>query len=142
MLQIRPSTQSQFWVQASPWKHYFTSFSGIRDTAANSQYADGQRQRVFQLKGVKTLQEATIMTPFDPRVHYDMVDFWKSSGCEFVTITITPVTCGEDPQPLGSRTIIIPDAQFTSLNFGAVDRTSGAPSTIEMTFVMDNFTYN
>lgn len=142
MLQIRPSTQSQFWVQASPWSHYFTSFSGIRDTAANSQYADGVRQRVFQLKGVKTLQEATISTPFDPRVHYDMVDFWKSHGCEFVTITVTPVTCGEDPQPLGSRTIIIPDAQFTSLSFGQVDRTSGAPSTIEMTFVMDNFTYN
>jgi len=100
------------------------------------------RQRVFQLKGVKTLQEATISTPFDPNVHYNMVDFWKSHGCEFVTITVTPVTCGENPQPLGSRTIIIPDAQFTSLSFGQVDRTSGTPSTIEMTFVMDNFTYN
>jgi hypothetical protein len=141
MLQIRPSTQSQFWVQATPWSHYFTSFSGIQDTAATSQYADGIRQRVYQLKGVKTLREATISTPFDPRVHFDIVDFWKSHGCEYVGITITPVTCGEDPRPLGSRTIQIPDAQFTALSFGQVDRTSGNPSTIEMTFVMDNFLF-
>lgn len=142
MIQIRPSTLSQFWVQASPWTHYFTSFSGITDTAATSQYADGMRQRVKQLKGIRTLREATISTPFDPRIHFDIVDFWKTSGCEFSTVTITPVTCGEDPQQLGSRTIIIPDAQFTSVTFGAVDRTSGNPSTIEITFVMDNFTYN
>jgi hypothetical protein len=141
MLKIRPSTQSQFWVQATPWAHFFTSFTGIRDTAATSQYADGITQRVFQLKGVKTLQEATIATPFDPQIHFDMVDFWKAHGCEFVTIFITPVTCGEDPRPLGSRRIIIPDAQFTSLNFGQVDRTSGVPSTIEMTFVMDSFQF-
>lgn len=141
MFQIRPSTQSQFHVQASPWAHYFTSFSGIRDTATTSQYADGQRQRVYNLKSVKTLQEMTIATPFDPIQHADIVDFWKSHGCEFITVAITPVTCGEDPRPLGSRQIFLPDAQLTSLNFGAVDRTSGNPSTIELTLVSDNFTY-
>ena len=142
MQQVRPSTQAQYWVQASPWSHYFTSFTGIRDTASTSQYADGIRQRIYQLKGPKTLAEATLSTPFDPLVHFDMVDFWKQHGCEFITVQVTPVTCGENPQPLGSRTIIVPDAQFTSLTFGQVDRTSGNPSTIEMTFVMDNFTFN
>ena len=72
----------------------------------------------------------------------DVVDFWKSHGCEFITVQITPVTCGEDPQPLGTRTIILPDAQLTSLNFGQVDRSSGNPSTIEITFVSDNFLYS
>lgn len=141
MLQIRPSTQSQFWVTASPWSHYFTSFSGIRDTAATGNYSDGVRQRVYNLKGVKTLAEMTISTPFDPVIHTDIVDFWKSHGCEFITVTVSPVTCGEDPQPLGTRQIILPDAQLTSLNFGQVDRTSGNPSTIEITFVSDNFLY-
>jgi hypothetical protein len=141
MIQIRPSTQSQFHVQASPWAHYFTSFSGIRDTAATSQYADGVRQRVFNLKGAKTLAEMTISTPFDPIQHADIIDFWKSHGCEFITVTITPVTCGEDPQTLGNRVIILPDVQLTSVNFGAVDRTSGQPSTIEVTFVSDNYLY-
>lgn len=142
MIQVRPTTQSQYHVQASPFEHYFLSFSGIRDTAATSNYADGTRQRVFNLKGVKTLAEMTLSAAFDPLVHYDIVDFWKSHGCDFITLTITPVTCGEDPTPLGTRQIIVPDAQMTSLNFGQVDRTSGNPSTIELTFVGDNFTYN
>jgi hypothetical protein len=142
MIQIRPITQSQWWVQASPWAHYFTSFSGIKDTAATSSYADGVRQRVFNLKGTKTLAEMTIVTPFDPSVHYDIVDFWKSHGCDYITLNITPVTCGENPRPLGNRSIIIPDAQLTSVNFGQVDKTSGSPSTIEITMVGDNFTFN
>lgn len=141
MMQIKPSSQSQYYVQASPWQFYFTSFTGIKDTAAATSYPDGVRQRVYNVKGPKTLAEMTIASPFDPIQHYSIVDFWKSHGCEFVSLTITPVTCGEDPQPLGSRQIIIPDAQMTSLNFGQVDRTSGNPSTIEITFVGDNFLY-
>lgn len=142
MIQIRPATQSQFYIQASPFAHYFTSFNGIRDTAATSQYADGIRQRTFNLKGPKTLAEMTVSTPFDPVQHADVLDFWKSHGCDFITLTITPVTCGEDPQPLGTRTLIIPDAQLTSVNGFTIDRTSGQPSTLELTFVGDNFTYN
>jgi hypothetical protein len=84
----------------------------------------------------------TVTVPFDPEKHADIVDFWKAYGCEFVTLTITPVSCGEDPQPVGQRTITIPDAQMTSLNFGTADRTSSNVSTLELTFVMDTFTYN
>jgi len=142
MLSYKPITQSQYWVQASPFAHFFTTFTGIKDTAVVSQYSDGVRARMFQIKGPKTLSEATITCPFDPRKHNDIVDFWKNYGCEFVTIQITPVECGDDPQPIGNRTIVIPDAQFTALTFGAVDRTSGNTSTIELTFVMDTFTFN
>jgi hypothetical protein len=142
MFKIKPITQSQFWVQLGNFEFFFTSFSGIRDTAATSQYADGTSQRVFQLKGPKTLTEATISSPFDPVKHATLVDFWKNYGCEFTTVFITPVTCGDDPGRIpGSRQIIIPDAQLTSLNFGQVDRTSGNASTIEITFVMDTFQY-
>jgi hypothetical protein len=142
MLQIKPIVQSQFFVQASPFAHYFLSFSGIRDTAATSQYASGFTQRVYNLKGPKTLSECTVSAAWDPVQMADIVDYWKASTCDFLSLTITPVTCGENPQPLGTRTIIIPDAQMTSLNFGQVDRTSGNPSTIELTFVGDNFLYS
>jgi len=142
MLSYKPSTQSQFWIQASPFQHFFTNFSGIRDTSGTSQYADGIRGRIFNLKGPRTISEVTMSVPFDPLQHYDIVDFWKTYGCEFVTLTVTPVTCGEDPQPLGQRTITVPDAQMTSLNFGQADRTSSNPATIELTFVLDTFTYN
>jgi len=142
MLSYKISTQSQYWIQASPFQHYFTTFSGIRDTAGTSQYADGVRGRIFNLRGPRTLSEVTISTPFDPEKHADIIDFHKTYGCEFVSLTVTPVTCGEDPQPLGQRTITIPDAQLTSINFGQADRTSANPSTLELTFVLDTFTYN
>ena len=142
MIKIRPTTQSQYLVIASPWRHYFTSFSGIRDTSATAQYPDGQTQRIYQLKGPKTLAEFNLAAPFDPEVHYDIVDFWKKSSCDFITLTITPTTCGDDMAQRGTRTIIVPDAQMTSLNFGVVDRTSSNPSTIELTFVGDSFTFS
>jgi hypothetical protein len=141
MIQIRPVTQSQFLVSMSPFSHYFTSFSGIRDTAAASSYPDGVRQRIFQLRGPKTLAEATFSTPFDPEKHADIVDFWKSSSCDYISATVQPVTCSEDPQPLGSRTLIVLDAQMSSLNFGAVDKSSGNPSTLEITLICNDFTY-
>jgi hypothetical protein len=142
MISYKPITQSQFWIQASPFQHYFTNFSGIKDTAGTSQYADGIRARIFNIRGPRTLSEVTVSAPFDPEKHVDIVDFWKAYGCEFVTLTITPVSCGEDPQPIGQRTITIPDAQITSLSFGQADRTSTNVATIELTFVMDTFTYN
>lgn len=141
MITTRPISQSQWWVQASPWAHFFTQFSGIRDTAGTAQYPDGVRQRIFQLKGPRTLSEVTMTTPFDPERHADIVDFWKSENCEYISLVITPVTCGEDPQPF-DRTITVPDAQMSGLFFGQVDRTSGNPATIELTFVLDSFTYN
>lgn len=141
MIQIRPVTQSQFLVTMSPFQHYWTSFTGIKDTATASQYPDGVRQRIYQLRGPKALSEVTFTSPFDPEKHSDVVDFWKSSSCDFIAATVQPVTCGENPQPLGSRTLIIIDAQMTSLNFGQVDRSSGNPSTIETTLVFNDFTY-
>jgi hypothetical protein len=80
MLSYKPVTQSQFWIQASPFQHYFTNFSGIRDTAGTSQYADGVRGRIFNIRGPRTLSEVTVTVPFDPEKHADIVDFWKSDG--------------------------------------------------------------
>ena len=141
MIQIRPSTQSQFLVTCSLWQHYFLSFSGLRDTAATGNYADGVRQRIFQLKGPKTVSEFTISAAFDVIKHADILDAWKSLDCSFCAFTVTPVTCGEDPQPLGSRQLIMPDSQITSVNAFSVDRSSSNPSTIEITAVTDNWTY-
>jgi hypothetical protein len=142
MLRYKPVTQSQYWIQASPFQHYFTTFGGITDTSATTQYADGVRARIFQLKGPRTLSETTLTVPFDPEKHADVVDFWKNYGCSFITVTVTPVSCGEDPTPLGTRTITIPDAQITSLTFGEADRSSTNVSTLSITIVMDSFTYN
>jgi hypothetical protein len=143
MLQIRPITQSQYLVQASPWMSlYFTSFTGLSDTATTTQYADGVRQRIYNLRGPKVIKEMTLSTPFDPTKHDEIVDFWTTGNCDFITVSVTPVTCGENPQRLGSRQLLLLDAQLSSLTFGQVDRTSGNPSTLELTLVSDNFRFS
>ena len=142
MINIRPITQSQFLVKTSLIDDlYFTSFSGIRDTSATSQYAHGTQQRIYNLRGPKTLAEMTLSAPFDPQVHAALLDIWNSTdNCKYFTTTITPVTCGENPEKIG-REIVVYQSQLSSINFGQVDRTSGNPSTIEVTIVGDYFTY-
>lgn len=143
MIKYRPITQSQWWVQCASFSHYFTTFSGIKDTAGTSQYADGSNNRIYQLKGPRTLSEVTISTPFDPVRHADVVDFWKQSGCGFLTLTVTPIDCnGENPQRLtGARQIIMPEAQITAITFGQADKTSSNVSMLELNFVLDSFQY-
>lgn len=142
MLIYEPSTQSQFWVQTSAWDHYFTTFSGIKDQASTSQYPDGQIGRIFNLRGPRTVQPITLSVPFDPIRHADIVDMWKATQCDFQTIIVTPVTCGEYPEPLpGSRVLVIPDAQMTSLTFMNVDRSSANVAMMEIGFVANTYTY-
>lgn len=143
MIKYRPITQSQWWVQCASFSNYFTTFSGIKDTASTSQYADGSNNRIYQLKGPRTLSEVTISTPFDPVLHKNIIDTWKNTGCEFLTLTVTPIDCnGENPQRLaGSSQIIMPEAQLTSLTFGQADKTSSNVSMLELTFVLDSFQY-
>jgi hypothetical protein len=88
------------------------------------------------------IKEMTLSTPFDPTKHTDIVDFWTTGNCDFITVSVTPVTCGENPQRLGSRQLLLLDAQLSSLTFGQVDRTSGNPSTLELTLVSDNFRFS
>lgn len=142
MIKYRPVTQSQFWVQCASFSHYFTTFSGIKDTASTSQYSDGSTNRIYQLKGPRTLSEVTISTPFDPERHADIIDFWKQFGCEFLTLTVTPIDCSGTPARLpGARQIIMPESQLTSVSFGQVDKTSSNVSMLEMNFVLDSFQY-
>jgi hypothetical protein len=142
MIQIRPVTQSQFLLTLSPFGNtYWTSFSGLRDTAATSTYPDGTRQRIYQLKGPKTTAEATFSVPFDVEKHAEIIDFYKADTCSRLTASVVPVSCGENPQPLGSRTLFLLEAQITSLSGFETDRSSANPSILTLTLVYDDFTY-
>lgn len=145
MARIRPSTQAQFHVQTSlaSGEFYFTTFSGITDQAGTTTYADGQVGRIFQLRTAKTIQAFTISTPFDPIIHKPLVDAWLDYQCQPISITVTPVGCGESQSRLeNSPQLIINDAQVTSLKFLNVDRAANNVSMIELGFVADTYTYN
>lgn len=142
MIKYSPIPTSQWWVQTSAWSHYFTTFTGIQDEAQPMDYADGQTIRINKLVGPRNINPIQISCPFDPIQHADIVDFWKAYGCDFITITVTPVTCGEDPEPLpGGRTLVIPEAKMNGLQFAQVDRAQAQVSMIQASFVLNNYTY-
>lgn len=149
MIKYSPIPTSQWWVQTSAFSHYFTKFSGIQDQAQSVDYADGQSVRIQKLIGPRSIQPITLSTPFDPVLHADVIDFWRgyssdgtNSMCAFITVTITPVTCGETPEPLpGGRIIILPECKLNSVKFGEVDRSQPAVSMIELGFTVNDYSY-
>jgi hypothetical protein len=142
MIKYNPITQSQWWVQTSAWSHYFTKFTGIDDTADTSDYPDGQTARKYNLVGPRKIAPVSFSAPFDPILHADIVDYWKAYGCDFITIIVTPVTCGEDPQPLaGGRQLILPEVKLNKIKFAEVDRAQAQVSMIEIAAVVNTYTY-
>lgn len=139
---LTPVTNSQYLVEAPELgSYYFTSFSGIKDQAQTSTYADGSSSRIYQLKGPRQLQQFTLSVPFDPEQHRSVVEFWKNQPCKTVSITVTPVTCGDEPTAIGPK-ITITDAQLISLSFAQADRTSANVSMLELGFIANDFTYS
>jgi hypothetical protein len=142
MLSYSPIPTSQWWVQTSAWSHYFTTFSGISDQAQPIDFPDGQTIRIHKLVGPRNIGPLTLSCPFDPIAHGDIVDYWKAYSCDFLTIIATPVTCGEDPTPLqNTRVLTVPEAKMNGLTFAQVDRASAAVSMIQLSFVVNNYTY-
>lgn len=138
---IRPITNSQWKVSFSiaGSEYYFTTFSGVKDTAQTSTYADGQSSIIYNLRGPRQLQQMTLSTPFDPDVHRNLVTWWKEYTCEFVTLQIVPQDCNSNAL---DGTITVLDAQVTSISFAQVDRTSSNVSMLELGFVANEFIYD
>jgi hypothetical protein len=138
---IRPLTNSQWKVSFSiaGGDFYFTTFSGIKDNAQTSTYADGVSSIIYNLRGPRQLQSMTVSTPFDPDVHSPLISWWKEYDCQPITIQVQPVDCNS--QSIGSAITIL-DAQVTQINFANVDRSSSNVSMLELGFVANEFTYN
>lgn len=141
---IRPLTNSQYQVTLSTnagGPYFFTTFSGIKDNAQTSTYADGVSNIIYSLRGPRQLQQVTLSTPFSPKEHQGLIEWWKSYTCESVTIEIKVVNCNGEvrTQAKDGMTIKIYDAQITQLNFAQVDRTSSNVSMLELGFVCNYF---
>lgn len=139
---IRPVTNSQWKVSFSiaGGEFYFTTFSGIKDNAQTSTYADGQSSIIYNLRGPRQLQQMTLSTPFDPVIHAPIITWWKEYTCELLTIQVQPVDCNSEPLE-GAPPVNVLDAQVVQLNFAQVDRTSSNVSMLELGFVANEFTY-
>ena len=139
---LKPVTNSQWKVNISTIASdlYFTSFSGIKDQAQTSTYADGTTGRIYQVKGPRQLQQFTLSIPFDPEnpSMQALIAHWQTKPCEAVNILVTPVACGDQGEARG-QTININSAQMISLSYAQVDRTSSNVSMLELGFIADDF---
>ena len=138
---LRPLTKSQYEVSFSAlggptFTAVFTKFSGVKDQAEESKYANGTGNRIFHVVGPRTAEDVTLTAPYDPTVFKTLEQFWLDYNCQPITITVTPKDCtGGGAAPSGGQYILY-DCIFRSITTADVDRESGNVQTIETSFVV------
>ena len=138
---LRPLTKSQYEVSFSAlggptFTAVFTKFSGVKDQAEESKYANGTGNRIFHVVGPRTAEDVTLTAPYDPTVFKTLEQFWLDYNCQPITITVTPKDCtGSGAAPSGGQYILY-DCIFRSITTADVDRESGNVQTIETSFVV------
>jgi len=138
---LRPITKSQYEVSFSAlggptFTAVFTKFSGVKDQAEESKYANGTGNRIFHVVGPRTAEDVTLTAPYDPTVFKTLEQFWLAYNCQPITITVTPKDCTGGGAAAGGGQYILYDCIFRSITTADVDRESGNVQTIETSFVV------
>jgi hypothetical protein len=139
---LRPLTKSQYEVTFTAvggpsFIAVFTKFSGIKDSAEESKYANGTGNRLFHVIGPRTADNVTLNAPYDPSIFKTLEQFWLDYNCNPITVTITPRDCSGEGSAPGGGQYICYECQFLSLNTADVDRESGDVQEIEVEFTVN-----
>lgn len=139
---LRPLTKAQYVVSFSAlggptFTAVFTKFSGIKDAAEVSQYANGTGNRLYHVSGPRKADNVTLTGPYDPTIFKDLEQFWIDYNCNPVTITITPTDCIGEGGAVGGGQYICYECQFMHIMTADVDRESGNVQTIEVEFTVN-----
>lgn len=138
MALLKPITKAQYYVFTSGLEMYFNSFSGINDTAQSGSYANGTGNRIYKVTGPRELDDITLTTPYDPEQSQELEQFWLEYQCEYLTISVQPVSCGDNPENLGDP-YILEGCLLTGIKLAEVDRESGDVATMELTFTANSW---
>lgn len=138
MALLRPITKAQFIVFVNGIEMYFTNFSGINDSAESGSYANGLGNRIFKVSGPRTLDDITLSAPYDPDEAEKVEELWLDYNCEYLTVTVQPVTCGNSFDNIGSP-YILEGCLLQSYKAAEVDRESGDVGTIEITLTANSW---
>jgi len=139
---LRPLTKSQYEVSFTAiggptLTAVFTKFSGIKDSAEESKYANGTGNRLFHVIGPRTADNVTLNAPYDPTIFKQLEQFWLSYNCNPITITVTPRDCTGTGTAAGGGQYVCYECQFLSITTAEVDRESGDVQEIEVEFVVN-----
>jgi hypothetical protein len=139
---LRPITKSQYEVSFTAlggptFTAVFTKFSGVKDSAEDSRYANGSGNRLYHVIGPRTADDVTLEAPYDPTIFKQLEQFWLSYNCEEITVTVTPKDCvGAGSAPAGGQYVLY-GCQYKSITTADVDRESGNVQTIECAFTVN-----
>ena len=138
---LRPLTKAQYEVSFSAlggptFTAVFTKFSGVKDQAEESKYANGTGNRIYHVVGPRTADEVTLTAPYDPAIFKTLEEFWLAYNCQPITITVTPKDCAGTGAAATGGQYILYDCIFRSITTADVDRESGNVQTIETSFVV------
>jgi len=139
---LRPLTKAQYVVSFSAlggptFTAVFTKFSGIKDAAEVSQYANGTGNRLYHVSGPRKADNVTLTAPYDPLIFKSLEQFWIDYNCNPVIITVTPTDCLGDGGAVGGGQYICYECQFMHIMTADVDRDTGNVATIEVEFTVN-----
>jgi len=139
---LRPITKAQYEVSFTAiggptFTAVFTKFSGIKDSAEESKFANGTGNRLYHVVGPRTADDVTITAPYDPAIFKSLEQFWLTYNCNPITVTITPRDCSGSGAASGGGQYICYECQFKSITTADVDRESGNVQTIEVIFTVN-----
>ena len=134
---LTPISKSGFIMYVGGLEFFWTQFSGISDTSATGEYANGTGRRIHKVIGPRTIDDVTLTMPYDPLQANQIEQFWLEYDCQFLTITVQPVNC-DGESPLGDP-YILEGCQLISLTVAEADRESGDVGTIELGFTVNTW---
>jgi hypothetical protein len=141
---IRPLTKAQYEVSfvapdGPTLIALFTKFSGIKDQAASSEYANGTGNQMYHVTGPRKIGNVTLSAPYDPAIFKSLELYWKTYNCTGITITVTPRDCsGNGSAPTGGEYTCY-GCRFVAITTAEVDRESGNVQTIEVEFTVNEW---
>ena len=134
---LKPITKSGFIVYSQGIDLFWTTFSGLNDTAETGTYANQTGNRIYKVVGPRTLDDLELSSPYDPLLAAQAEQFWQDYECDFLTITVQPVKC-DGLTEIGAP-YIFEGCQLSSISELEVDRESGDVSTITMSFTANSW---
>ena len=135
---LQPITQSSFILTIQGVQSFWTTFSGISDSADTSTYANPTGNRLSKVVGPRTVDDVTLTAPYSPELSVAVEQLWLEYQCDFLTVLVQPTNCdGETPQ---GPPYVLQGCQLNSLNVAEVDRESGSVATIELGLTVNSWT--
>lgn len=135
---LKPITKAQYVVFINGLELYFTTFSGISDNAQTGSYPNGLGNRILKVVGPRELDDLTLGVPYDPEIAFEIENLWNEYQCDYLTIVVQPVTCGNNPQNIGNP-YILEGCLLSGINLGEVDKESGDVAMVELKFTANTW---